>query len=65
MLSSGSVAGFLVWLGFSVPKKKNNGICYIFHRGFYEGKITILIEVMNIKIIINVKLFFKIKLNFS
>lgn len=44
VLSSSSVAGLLVWLDFSVLTK-NTDICYTFHRGSYEGKITILIEI--------------------
>lgn len=45
ILSSSSVAGLLVWLGFSVLEK-NNDICYVSHRGSYEGKTAILVEII-------------------
>lgn len=44
VLSSSPVAGLLVGVGFSVLKK-NNDICYIFHRGSSEAKVTILIAI--------------------
>lgn len=45
VLSPSSVAGLLVWLGFSVLEK-NNDICYVFHWGSYEGKTAVLVEVI-------------------